>query len=57
MSTLEQTLNNEIDEIIAKLQEARAVDGYRSKVWAIKRVAKYAGDWADFWEEKLDKWS
>lgn len=57
MSTLESTLNNEIDEFIAQLQEARSNTGYQSKVWMISQVARQAGDWAFYWEEKLAKWS
>ena len=56
MSSLENTLNNEIDEIIAKLQEARKGTGYQSKVWAIAKIARDASDWAFYWEEKLQKW-
>ena len=57
MQSLQDTLNNDIDEFIAKLQEARATNGYQSKVWAIAKVARQAGDWSFFWEEKLQKWA
>lgn len=56
MSTLEQTLNNEIDELIAQLQEARKDTGYQTKVWKIAKIGRQAGDWAFYWEEKLQKW-
>ena len=57
MASLDETLNNEIDEFIAKLQEARNKPGYQSKVWAIQSVSKHAQEWAFYWEEKLYKWS
>lgn len=57
MTSLDQTLDNEIVEFIALLEEARTVSGYRSKVWAIQSAARRAQDWAFYWEEKFAKWS
>ena len=56
MSQLESTLNDEIDEFILKLQEAKQSNSHQRKVWMIAKTAREAQDWSMFWDEKLTKW-
>jgi hypothetical protein len=51
-------MNEEIDKLIAQLEEAKAQKGsYWFKVRTVSKVAQEAQNYADFWQYKLDDWA
>ena len=58
MTSLDQRMNEGIDDLIAKLEAIKAVDGsYSKKALAVEQVAEGAKNYADFWNYKLDDWA
>jgi hypothetical protein len=58
MTTLDERMNEGIDQLIAKLEEIKAIrGGYSRKVTAVDKVAEEAKNYADFWDYKLTDWA
>jgi hypothetical protein len=55
MDSLQVEMNQEIDMLIAKLQFAKSIPGYRTKVAAVERVKDQVEGFVAFWDCKLDK--
>jgi hypothetical protein len=56
MSNLEIELNNDIDEFILELQQAKERGSYRNKIHMVQKVSEKAQGWSWFWDEKLNKY-
>ena len=55
MSTAQEKMNEEIDLLIAGLQLAKRVDGFRTKVSAVDRVMNQVEGFVAYWDLKLDE--
>ena len=55
MDLLQVEMNKEIDYLIAKLQFAKDIPGYRTKVTAVDRVMNQVQGFVSYWDYKLDK--
>jgi hypothetical protein len=57
-SLLDTRMNEEIDKLIAQLEEAKAQKGsYWFKTRTVSKVAEEAKNYADYWQYKLDDWA
>ena len=57
MTSLEHKMNEGIDALIAQLEAAKDGQGFKSKAWAVEKVAEEAKNYADYWNYKLDDWA
>jgi hypothetical protein len=57
MTTLEQTMNEEIDMVIKRLKLMKDMDGYRVRADEGAKVARLLQAWSDTWNYKLEKYS
>lgn len=57
MSTLEQTMNEEIDMVIKRLKLMKEMNGYRVRADEGAKVARLLQAWSDTWNYKLEKYS
>jgi hypothetical protein len=58
MTSLDERMNEGIDQLIAKLEAIKAqVAGYSRKVIAVDKVAEEAKNYADYWDYKLTDWA
>lgn len=55
MNTLQVEMNDEIDKLIASLQLAKNLPGFRVKVNAVDRARTQVDGFVAFWDYKLDK--
>lgn len=55
MDLLQDKMNQEIDALIAKLQLAKSIPGYRTKVVAVERAMDQVQLFVAYWDYKLDK--
>lgn len=55
MDSLQVQMNDEIDVLIAKLELAKNVPGYRTKVTAVERAMDQVQLFVAYWDYKLDK--
>ena len=55
MDLLQVEMNQEIDALISKLELAKAIPGYRTKVNAVERVMDQVQGFVAYWDYKLDK--
>ena len=53
--TLQNEMNQEIDALIANLQLAKTIPGFRTKVSAVDRIADQVQNFVLYWDLKLDK--
>ena len=53
--TLQNQMNQEIDALIANLQFAKSLPGFRTKVSTVDRVADQVQNFVLYWDLKLDK--
>lgn len=58
MTSLDERMNQDIDRLIAKLEEIKSKQGgYSKKAIAVGQVGEEAKNYASFWEEKLNDWA
>ena len=58
MTKLDQRMNQEIDDMIAKLEAIKAQEGkYSAKAYAVLMIAEEAKNFAEYWNYKLDDWA
>ena len=55
MDLLQDKMNQEIDALIAKLELAKNIPGYRTKVAAVERAMDQVQGFVAYWDYKLDK--
>lgn len=54
MDVLQVQMNGEIDALIAKLELAKSIPGYRTKVTAVERAMDQVQLFVAYWDYKLD---
>ena len=58
MTSLDQTMNEGIERLIAKLEAIKAQEGkYTTTANAVEMIALDAKNYADYWNYKLDDWA
>jgi hypothetical protein len=58
MTSLDQTMNEGIERLIAKLEAIKAQEGkYTTKANAVAMIALDAKNYADYWNYKLEDWA
>ena len=55
MDLLQVEMNQEIDALISKLELAKSIPGYRTKVAAVERALDQVQGFVAYWDYKLDK--
>ena len=55
MDLLQVEMNQEIDALISKLELAKSIPGYRTKVAAVERTMDQVQGFVAYWDYKLDK--
>ena len=53
MTTLQEKMNEGIQEIQFKLSRAKMETNYNKKVRLLKEIAESADNYSDYWEERL----
>lgn len=55
--SLDLKLNDDIDKMIRKLEEAKRDPSLVNRIWSVRKVGQHAGDWYEYWDEKLMDWA
>lgn len=54
--SLDLKLNEQIDEMIRKLEAAKREGSYVKRIQAVRKAGQHMEDWYIYWDDKLSQW-